>query len=485
MKQLGQLQNRILDKNSQIFGFLGLTGSMAASSASSDDLLGRLREWANSSASKTALSFLDDAADVVVAMSYGDLARRSDVLAYHLLQQEGLAVGDRVLLVYPPSLDFVVAFLACLKAGLVAVPTYPPDPRKLNKDLKMFATVAASCGATAALTSAAYNYATKLGSLQAAFASLGGVGYWPDKLKWVVTDAPLASAASLLVIQQRVLEESQARQNVAFLQYTSGSTSDPKGVVITKENLTDNLLLITTGLAAGHDTVVVSWLPQYHDMGLIGAYLGLLYCGGSGYYLSPLAFVRNPVLWVRAMSRYRATHVQAPNFAYALTARKFLVAQTTAAAKGAPALDLSSLRHMINAGTRATHGHCHPSFPTVSFHVFFRRCHFFQRSPWRPQRLTCFMASLSSMVCAAASFSRRTAWPNTRCTFAATGASVWWWTSTRWRPSAWCVCWTRAKSSFCSRPTAARPTTAAAVARPTACSRSSWSAAENRPSPPA
>lgn len=319
------------------------------------DLLGRLHHWAIFSPSKCAVSFLDDVADVVTpALSYGELARRSDVLAYRLLQQEGLTVGDRVLLVYPPSPDFVVAFLACLKAGLVAVPTYPPDPRKLNKDLKMFANVAASCGATAALTSAAYNYAAKMGSLQSAFASLGGGGgYWPDALKWVVTDVPFASAASLLVIQQRVLEESQARQSVAFLQYTSGSTSDPKGVVITKDNLTDNLMLITTGLAAVDDTVVVSWLPQYHDMGLIGAYLGLLYCGGSGYYLSPLAFVRNPVLWVQAMSRYRATHVQAPNFAYALTARKFLAAHGTAA-KSVPPLDLSSLRHMINAGTMTT-----------------------------------------------------------------------------------------------------------------------------------
>ena len=91
--------------------------------------------------------------------------------------------------------------------------------------------------------------------------------------------------------------------DVAFLQYTSGSTSEPKGVIITQNNLSDNLELITTGLSAGTDTVVVSWLPQYHDMGLIGSYLGAIYCGGSGYYLSPISFIRSPSLWVTAMSR--------------------------------------------------------------------------------------------------------------------------------------------------------------------------------------
>lgn len=135
---------------------------------------------------------------------------------------------------------------------------------------------------------------------------------------------------------------------IAFLQYTSGSTSEPKGVIIGHDNLGHNLELIVTGLKAREDTVVVSWLPQYHDMGLIGSYLGVLYCGGSGYYLSPMTFIKNPTLWVRCISRYRGTHMQAPNFAYTLAAKKFIASQR-APGKLPQKLDLSSVRHMINA----------------------------------------------------------------------------------------------------------------------------------------
>ena len=107
--------------------------------------------------------------------------------------------------------------------------------------------------------------------------------------------------------------------DLAFLQFTSGSTSAPKGVMISHHNLADNLTKITTELEAVDDTIVVSWLPQYHDMGLIGSYLGVLYSGGSGYYLSPLTFLQRPAIWIEAVSRFGGTHLQAPNFAFKLT----------------------------------------------------------------------------------------------------------------------------------------------------------------------
>ena len=111
--------------------------------------------------------------------------------------------------------------------------------------------------------------------------------------------------------------------DIAFLQYTSGSTSEPKGVMINHSNLAHNLSLIITELNADENTVNVSWLPQYHDMGLIGSYLGLAYCGGTGVYLSPISFLKDPTSWLHNISKYKGTHTQAPNFAYALSVRKF------------------------------------------------------------------------------------------------------------------------------------------------------------------
>ena len=119
--------------------------------------------------------------------------------------------------------------------------------------------------------------------------------------------------------------------------------------MISHHNLADNLTKITSELEAVDDTIVVSWLPQYHDMGLIGSYLGLLYCGGSGYYLSPLTYLQRPAMWIEAISRFRGTHLQAPNFAFKLTARKFDPANYLDAK-----LDLSSVRHIINAAEPVT-----------------------------------------------------------------------------------------------------------------------------------
>jgi acyl-CoA synthetase (AMP-forming)/AMP-acid ligase II len=114
--------------------------------------------------------------------------------------------------------------------------------------------------------------------------------------------------------------------------------------MITHGNLAHNLSIITEELSADSSTIVVSWLPQYHDMGLIGSYLGILYCGGTGYYMSPLTFLQRPMLWMEAVAKYQATHLQAPNFSFKLTARKFQADKYTP-----DSLQLSSVKHVINA----------------------------------------------------------------------------------------------------------------------------------------
>jgi acyl-CoA synthetase (AMP-forming)/AMP-acid ligase II/acyl carrier protein len=164
------------------------------------------------------------------------------------------------------------------------------------------------------------------------------VGAWPENLEWITTNDKKKPKGTLSSVG------SFDPSDLAFLQYTSGSTSDPKGVMITHGNLAHNLTIITNELKAVDDTIVVSWLPQYHDMGLIGSYLGVIYCGGSGYYMSPLSFLQRPMLWIEAVSKYQATHLQAPNFAFKLTARKFHASNYTN-----NLLKLASVRHIINA----------------------------------------------------------------------------------------------------------------------------------------
>lgn len=224
--------------------------------------------------------------------------------------------------------------------SVIAVPVFPPNPNRRDT-LQMFAKIVQACEPAVALCNKEYNHLKKLSTIRDMFAKLKGrTSDWPDNLEWVPTDTKQGKSLEQHTIKQ-VLATSR---DVAFLQFTSGSTSEPKGVIITHGNLAHNLTIITSDLEATDDTIVVSWLPQYHDMGLIGSYLGVLYCGGSGFYMSPLSFLQRPMLWIEAVSRYKATHLQAPNFAFKLTARKF---QSSDYSKDS--LDLSSVRHVINA----------------------------------------------------------------------------------------------------------------------------------------
>lgn len=320
-------------------------------------LLERLAQNSLKTPSKVALSFLKNegfGGEIEKQFTYEEISTGTDQLADHLLER-GLQKGDTAVLVYPPSLDFIIAFLACLKAGIVAVPVFPPHPSRRDT-LLMFSGIVASSDAKFALTNNTYNYLKKLSSLKDTFTRLkraSGNAGWPDQLDWIVTDK--------VKIKKNKAPSSfspVSPSDLAFLQYTSGSTSEPKGVMITHDNLSDNLIKITTELEAhDDDTIVVSWLPQYHDMGLIGSYLGVLFCGGSGYYMSPLTFLQNTSLWIEAISKYSGTHLQAPNFAFQLTARKFntsLYRTMNEDGKSKQSLDLSSVRHIINAAEPVT-----------------------------------------------------------------------------------------------------------------------------------
>ena len=227
--------------------------------------------------------------------------------------------GERVLLLYPPGPDYVVAFFGCLAAGVIAVPCYPPTNRR---NCARVAGILQDCAASLILTSVG---ASERLRGQIAFES------W---LELGVDETPFAQDSSVLDVAGCHLAPSQP-QDVAFLQYTSGSTATPKGVRITHRNLIANSEQIQHAFQVTPESVGATWLPPYHDMGLIGGLLQMVYAGSRSFVLSPAHFLQQPMRWLRVISSGRATHAGAPNFAYELCASRITQAQKAE-------LDLSS-----------------------------------------------------------------------------------------------------------------------------------------------
>ncbi|MER5733132.1 amino acid adenylation domain-containing protein [Streptomyces sp. NPDC002138] len=234
-------------------------------------------------------------------LSYGQLDRRARAVAARL---QRLGLTDRpVLLLQPPGLDYVVSFVACLYARAVAVPVYPPNRRP--RSLERLVDIVVDCGATVALTTAA---------VRDRLLPDDPDGAVMDVLRLLATDqVPEAEAGDWT--HPRV-----GPDTVAFLQYTSGSTSAPRGVVLTHGNLLHNSALIQRAFRTTGSTRGMSWLPLFHDMGLIGGMLQPLYYAGSCSLMSPTSFGQDPLRWLREISRSRATVSGGPNFAYDLCA---------------------------------------------------------------------------------------------------------------------------------------------------------------------
>lgn len=176
-----------------------------------------------------------------------------------------------VLLVFVPGLAFTASLIACFKAGLVGVPVYPPDPTRLGKELHHFTTIQQDCGAKVVLTHGTYSFAKTIGDMKGFFSFGKKEVSWPD-LKWIQVDSVL-NAGKIVDAPARHNPQSE----LAFLQYTSGSTSAPKGVMVSAQNLASNIHLMSSTCNFNSSTVTVSWLPQYHDMGLIGNPLHVLF----------------------------------------------------------------------------------------------------------------------------------------------------------------------------------------------------------------
>jgi amino acid adenylation domain-containing protein len=274
-----------------------------------------LRERALRAPDDRLFTFLADGEADAASLTTGELDRRARAIAATL--EERTRRGDRALLLFPPGLDFIAAFFGCLYAGVVAVPCSPPRPRRGLDGLEA---LARDAGAVLALgTRDLYD--------RLAVASAEGPAL--RALAWLLTDelpADRAEAWSAWI---------PAPQDLAFLQYTSGSTSAPRGVLVSHANLLHNERQIRAAFGQSASSVVVGWLPLYHDMGLIGNVLQPLYCGGRCVLMSPSAFLQRPLRWLEAISRHRATTSGGPNFAYELCARR-------GAPESADGLDLSS-----------------------------------------------------------------------------------------------------------------------------------------------
>ncbi|HYH46802.1 MAG TPA: fatty acyl-AMP ligase, partial [Thermoanaerobaculia bacterium] len=266
------------------------------------DLVDLLRRRARQPAGLPAYTFLRDGEVEEEALSFAALDERARAVAAAL--QGVAAPGERALLLFPAGLDFVAAFFGCLYAGVVAVPAYPPGGRRPQPRLRA---IARDAEVKVVVTTAAL--AERRAEVAALVPEVGAAA-------WVAVDALPVDLAELWT------ETSPGPDALAFLQYTSGSTSDPKGVRVTHGNLLHNEELIRQAFGQSAESVIVGWLPLYHDMGLIGNVLQPLYVGARCVLMSPLAFLQQPARWLRAVSRYRATTSGGPNFAYDLCVRK-------------------------------------------------------------------------------------------------------------------------------------------------------------------
>lgn len=272
-----------------------MSGSGATSFA------GVLRERAAHSPDRLAFRFVE--ADGVLSRTYAELDAAARVIAARLGSR---ARGERAVLLFPPGADYVAAFFGCLYAGAVAVPVYPPtDPRQLPR----LQGVLRDCDPRFLLT---------MSALTPEISQLVGGAETGSGVRVIACDAPLERRADV----PADIAVNTDPATPAFLQYTSGTTGTPKGVVVSHANLLANSEFIRTRFGHDAESRGVIWLPPYHDMGLIGGILQPIYAGFEVTLLSPLSFLRDPGFWLRTISTYGATTSGGPNFAFDLTVRK-------------------------------------------------------------------------------------------------------------------------------------------------------------------
>lgn len=295
-----------------------------------ESIFERLDYWATKDPQKLLFSFLDLSGKETEKYSYQAFLDRTHVIARHLRADYGFNPKDRVLLAFPPGLEMICAFFGCARAGLIPVPVYPPTSHGFTAAVHKMVHIAKDCKAAGLLVSREYDRSLK-SNLSRNGDSAGANAAYLASLKWVVSED----------LTDRATFCTYPTSEILFLQYTSGSTSNPKGVMVTHANILHNRSLV-----ADHSSpVAVSWLPQYHDMGLIGYYLYSALSGGTTYGFSPTDFIQRPALWLDAIKKYRASATSAPNFAF-----DYCLRSSRLSTQSLESTDLSSLKFLMAAG---------------------------------------------------------------------------------------------------------------------------------------
>ena len=302
-----------------------------------DDLVAMLRARADASPDRRAMTFLLDGEDQQAHLSFGQLDRRARAIGARLR-----ASGQRAVLLYPPGLDYVSAFFGCLYGGAVAVPAYPPEPARLARTVRRLDNIAGDAGASMVLTTAEVLRAAEP-ILQEAPALA--------RMRWIATDGEHDRDADLW------RPPALGREAVALLQYTSGSTGTPRGVVLSHHNLLENQRMLASALQTSPESVLVSWLPLYHDMGLLLGMVHALHAGCRAVLMAPSDFLHRPYRWLQAISRHRGSISPAPNFAFELCVRKVTADQRAQldlscwewAVNGAEPVRVETLDRFVNA----------------------------------------------------------------------------------------------------------------------------------------
>ncbi len=266
-----------------------------------------LREKAVLKPEGSALHFLGDRGDEDITISYDELDQRARTIAAVI--QTIAEPGDRVILLFPSGVDYVAAFFGCLYAGVIAVPAYPPESTRPQHLARLLSIIEDARPRLLLTDSTLYE------PLRAAGQSFI-TDFGETAPKWLCVDTLESAVAEQW--QELVVNP----DDMAFLQYTSGSTAQPKGVQVSHHNLVTNEWMIRQSFDIGDDDVIVSWLPLYHDMGLIGSLLQSIFSGIPCVLMSPGYFLARPVRWLEAISRYGGTVSGGPDFAYRLCAER-------------------------------------------------------------------------------------------------------------------------------------------------------------------